>query len=234
VLRNALLGDVTILLSQYDLIRRNFYKGITLTFLNKQHLFFLFLTLVLTYLFYHFLDQSITLYFHELNNNYHTLHEILIQITRLGNSAWYLIPSILLFIYFKKFTIQPYEATMALYLFVTNLAAGLLVWLFKVPFGRARPVEYLEEGIYGFQWFKIEPSYVSFPSGHSITIISTVVAFSLLFPKWRYLLLPLGALIAFSRVALTEHYMSDVIFASFLGTMVALFLHAYYFKTKES
>jgi membrane-associated phospholipid phosphatase len=40
-------------------------------------------------------------------------------------------------------------------------------------------------------------------------------------------------LVAFSRVVLTQHYMSDVVFASFLGTMVAIYLHQYYFKSKE-
>lgn len=204
-----------------------------MTSFDKNHLLFFVFTLGLTYIFYQFFDKSIALYFHEFNSNNHTVHELFTHITRLGNSAWYLIPSILLYIYFKKFSPQPYAATIALYIFVTNLVAGLLVWLFKVPFGRARPVEYLQENIYGFQWFRIEPDYVSFPSGHTITIISTVVAFSLLFPKWRHLLLPIGAFIAFSRVVLTKHYMSDIIFASFLATLVALFLHSYYFKNQE-
>ena len=203
-------------------------------FFNKQHLLFLSLTVVFTFLFYQFMDKSIALYFYQFNHNYPTLHILLTQITRLGNSAWFFIPSVLLFFYFKKIKKDSDKAFIARYIFMTNLVAGLLVWLLKVPFGRARPVEYLEHGIYGFQWFKIDPHYVSFPSGHTITIISTVVAFSLLFPKWKYLFLPLGVLIAFSRVALTKHYMSDVVFASFLGTMVAIFLHAYYFKTKES
>jgi len=205
-----------------------------LTFFDKKHLFFFLITLILTFIFYQFIDKSIALYFHNVNTTNESIHNIFSLITSFGNSAWYLIPSLLLFVYFKKIKNYTSGATIALYIFVTNAVAGILVWLFKVPFGRARPVEFLQENIYGFQWFEFKPDYVSFPSGHTITIISTVVAFSLLFPKWRYLFLPLGALIAFSRVALTEHYMSDVIFASFLGTMVALFLHAYYFKTQES
>lgn len=205
-----------------------------MTFFNKKHLVFFFLTLVLTFIFYQFLDKSIALYFHNLNTTNESIQKIFSFITLFGNSAFYLIPSLLLFLYFKKIKNDASTATIALYIFVTNAVAGVLVWLFKVPFGRARPIEFLQENIYGFQWFRIEPDYVSFPSGHSITIISTVVAFSLLLPKWKYLFLPLGVLIAFSRVALTEHYMSDVIFASFLGTMVALVLHAYYFKTQES
>lgn len=162
------------------------------------------------------------------------VYDIFTVITAFGNSALYLIPSILLYVYFKKINLKPKAASMALYIFVTNAVAGVLVWLLKVPFGRARPIEFLQEKIYGFHWFEIKPDYVSFPSGHTITIISTVVAFSLLFPKWKYLFLPLGGVVAFSRVVLTEHYMSDIIFASFLGAMVAILLHKYYFNFQES
>lgn len=200
-------------------------------FEKKQVLFFI-STLMLTVILYQFADKTISTYFYTLHNE--TVTEVFKVLTTFGNSAWYFIPSILLFFYFKKIKKDFNKTVIALYIFMTNLVAGLLVWVFKVPFGRARPKLYLEDNIYGFQWFEIKPDLVSFPSGHTITIISTVVAFSLLFPKWKYLLLPLGALIAFSRVVLTQHYMSDVVFASYLGTMVAIYLHQYYFKSKES
>ena len=198
---------------------------------ERKYILFFIGTLIITVLLYQFADKTISTYFYTLNNE--TVTQLFKLLTGLGNSAWYLIPSILLFFYFKKITKEENKALIALYLFMTNLVAGLLVWLLKVPFGRVRPKLYFEQNLYGFEWFEIQPNFVSFPSGHTITIISTVVAFSLLFPKWRYLLLPLGALIAFSRVVLTKHYMSDVIFASFLGTMVAIALHQYYFKPKE-
>jgi len=198
---------------------------------ERKYMFFFISTLITTILLYQFADKAIATYFYTLHNQ--TVTELFNVLTGLGNSAWYFIPSILLFFYFKKIKNQPNETLIALYIFMTNLVAGLLVWVFKVPFGRARPKLYLEHNLYGFQWFEIKPDLVSFPSGHTITIISTVVAFSLLFPKWKYLLLSLGALVAFSRVVLTKHYMSDVVFASFLGTMVAIYLYQYYFKSKE-
>ena len=141
-------------------------------------------------------------------------------------------PLYLLFWYFRKLKNQEY-ATMALYIFMTNVIAGIGVWFFKIPFGRMRPEFYLDEGLYGFTWFAIDADYASFPSGHTITIISTAVALSLLFPRLKYIFLPIGAVVAFSRVVVTAHYLSDVVFASFLGTMVAIALHKYYFKSKE-
>ncbi|HHH19738.1 MAG TPA: phosphatase PAP2 family protein [Campylobacterales bacterium] len=198
--------------------------------LQPKYLFFFAVTVALVVVLYLFADREIATYFDTLDNP--DIRHFFKSITHLGKSEWYLIPSILLFWYFRKKEHYEY-ATMALYVFVTNVVAGLGVWLFKIPFGRMRPEFYLDEGRYGFEWFEIDADYASFPSGHTITIVSTVVALSLLFPRLKYLLLPVGAVIAFSRVAVTAHYLSDVIFASFLGTMVAIALHRYYFKSKE-
>ncbi|MBU1667723.1 phosphatase PAP2 family protein [bacterium] len=200
-------------------------------FFERKYILFLINTLILTVLLYQFADKTISTYFYTLDNK--IFKEVFAILTEFGNSAWYFIVSILLFVYFKIIKKQFKAASMALYIFMTNLIAGLLVWVFKIPFGRARPKLYFQENLYGFEWFEIKPDLVSFPSGHSITVISTAVALSLIFPKWKYLFLPLAALVAFSRVVLTQHYMSDVVFASFLGSMVAIFLHQYYFKSKE-
>ncbi len=195
----------------------------------KYFLFFI-VTVIFVVLSYNFVDRSVATYFHELRGS--ELQQFFKSITFLGNSEWYLVPSILLFFYFRKKENREY-ATMAMYIFMTNVVAGLGVWLFKAPFGRMRPELYLKDGLYGFEWFKIDSHYVSFPSGHTITIISTVVAFSLLFPRWKYFFVPAGFIIAFSRVVVTAHYVSDVLFASFLGTMVAICLHHYYFQDKK-
>ena len=199
--------------------------------IQKRYKFSLLLVTILTILSYQYIDREIATYFHTLHNE--TMTEVFKFFTTFGNSAWYFIPSTLLFVFFKKIKKHNHNALIASYIFMTNLIAGLLVWVFKIPFGRVRPKLFFEQNLYGFKWFKIQSDFVSFPSGHTITIISTVVALSLLLPKWKYLFLPFGILVALSRVVLNQHYLSDVLFASFLGTMVALFLHQYYFKNKE-
>jgi len=187
--------------------------------------------IVITILLYHFADRQIASYFYTLDNK--PLKDIFEFFTEFGKSEWFLVPSFLLFWYFKK-THKPNYSLIAFYIFMTNVVAGIGVWFFKFPFGRMRPKLYLLNDLYGFEWFEIKAKFASFPSGHTITAISSAVAFSLLFPKWKYLFLSLGALIAFSRVVLTQHYLSDVVFASFLGTLVAVVLHQYYFKTKRA
>jgi membrane-associated phospholipid phosphatase len=198
-------------------------------FKTTEYIFFI-LTVIITILLYQFADKQIATYFYTLPH--HGIKEFFHFMTRFGKSEWYLIPSILLFWYFRKKEQRRY-ASMALYIFMTNIIAGVVVWFIKVPFGRMRPEFYLKDNLYGFEWFEINHKITSFPSGHTITAISTTVGLSLLFPKYKYIFISFGIIVALSRVIGTEHFMSDVVFASFLGTMVATLLYPYYLK-KES
>jgi len=199
--------------------------------LQKKHYALFALSIVIVVLLYNFADRQIATYFYTMEHN--SFKSFFHFMTRFGKSEWYLVPSILLFWYFKKKGYLKY-AKMAWYIFMTNVVAGVGVWLIKVPFGRARPKLYLKDNLYGFEWFEINHKLTSFPSGHTITAISTAVAMSLLFPKYRYFFIPFGVIVAFSRVVGSNHYLSDVIFASFLGYMVAVMLYKYYFKNQES
>ncbi|MDM5272134.1 phosphatase PAP2 family protein [Sulfurovum sp. zt1-1] len=196
--------------------------------LKVKHLYILAMVASITVLFYLYADREVAKYFYEMDEH-NPIKFFFRTITQAGQSEWFLIPSLILYLWFIQRKVF-LNAKKALYIFMTNVVAGIGVWLFKIPFGRMRPKLYLEDNLYGFQWFEISSKYVSFPSGHTITAISSAVALSLLFPKWKYPILIAGALVAFSRVVITAHYLSDVFFASFLGTMVAYLLYQYYFS----
>ena len=84
---------------------------------------------------------------------------------------------------------------------------------------RARPFTHLE----GFQLLIPEPAGFSFPSGHSAS--SFAGATSLFFMNhrngwWAY---PLAGLIAFSRVYLSVHFVTDITAGILLGVASAFF-----------
>ncbi len=186
------------------------------------------ITLITTILLYLYGDREIALYFYSIPSDT-TLKKFFHFMTRFGKSEWYLVPSFLLYIYFRKIENIKY-AKMSLYIFITNVVAGIGVWFIKVPFGRARPKLYILDNIYGFQWFEFNHKLTSFPSGHTITAISSAFALGFLFPKYRYIFLIFGMIIAFSRVVGVNHYMSDIIFASFLGYFVALIIYKRFYR----
>lgn len=195
--------------------------------INKQYIItFLFVLAVCT-ISYFYIDRELSLaVFYAKDDCY--VH-FLGKITSLGKSIWYIVPSLLLFIFFHAQSKRRYAA-FSFYVLITNIVVGILVWLIKFPFGRLRPKVFLNGGEYGFKGLGVHYEYVSFPSGHAMTIVATVVALGFIFPKYRIPLYLGGALVALSRIATNSHFLSDVLMGSCIGAICAFVLYKYSIK----
>lgn len=94
--------------------------------------------------------------------------------------------------------------------------------LLKVLCGRDRPELLFLYGQYGFHLFAgMSNAEFSFPSGHACTAGAIMASLACFYPKrsWYYLLL--AFLLAFSRVGLTQHYLSDILAGVLIGLVVA-------------
>jgi membrane-associated phospholipid phosphatase len=96
--------------------------------------------------------------------------------------------------------------------------AGAAARVIKIGTGRARPSVKTELAWNGP---RLSEKYHAFPSGH--TAASTAFFAVLVFVSWRIGLacaaIPL--VIGFSRMYVAAHYLSDVVFAAFLGVLCA-------------
>jgi undecaprenyl-diphosphatase len=96
--------------------------------------------------------------------------------------------------------------------------AGIGARVVKVATGRARPNVQAEA-----EWNgpRINARYNAFPSGH--TAASTAFFAALAFASWRIGagLLAIPLLIAFSRMYVAAHYLSDVVCAAIIGVVAA-------------
>lgn len=114
------------------------------------------------------------------------------------------------------------------FLFLSVGVVGLAVSLVKHFIGRARPMAaFFLSGPDRHLTFDVmvwKSSYASFPSGHATTAFAAAVAFGALFPRLRWPLVALAAVVAVTRVVLGSHYPSDVIAGAVLGTAFALFM----------
>jgi undecaprenyl-diphosphatase len=96
--------------------------------------------------------------------------------------------------------------------------AGVAARVVKISTGRARPNVQTQA-----EWNgpRLSPRYNSFPSGH--TAASTAFFATLAFASWRigagFLVIPI--LIAFSRMHVAAHHLSDVVCAAMIGAMAA-------------
>lgn len=184
--------------------------------------------ILLCMLSYNFMDIKAALWFHTLHNG--LAEDLFNIITDCGESQWYLVSGMLLFVVFR--TRNPLRAHSGLFLSSSVAVSGVSADIIKYIAGRARPILYFSEQLYGFNCFHYEYEWISFPSGHATTAFSVTIVLTTLYPKWRILFLFAGTLIAFSRIFLTQHYISDVLAGSLLGTASSILLYNLYFKTK--
>lgn len=157
-------------------------------------------------------------------------YDLLIWFTWLGESQWILVPAAL--VYWINRNKNAQLSSQAGYIFVTNAATGITVNIIKVFLPRYRPLLYFSDGAFGFthEWIPFEPSHLSFPSGHTVTVFSLAVAGGLLQPKYRWHFLIFASMIAASRVLVTAHYLSDVLIGAWFGVTLTLILTRRYFS----
>jgi len=104
----------------------------------------------------------------------------------------------------------------------------------KFLLGRHRPVMLFENNRYGLEFFSTKWELNSTPSGHTLRAFSILTALSLLFRRFTPLFLTIAILIGASRVIVTAHYPSDVLFGAFIGIFSALWTYRYFFEKDSS
>jgi membrane-associated phospholipid phosphatase len=102
--------------------------------------------------------------------------------------------------------------------------AGLANIILKLAIGRPRPKEVLWNNAHPWQHLPLgDSSFMSFPSGHTATTAALAVVLAAILPaRWRPLAWAWVVLVAAARVlAVTPHYLGDVIAGAALGIGIA-------------
>jgi membrane-associated phospholipid phosphatase len=169
------------------------------------------------------IDLPVAVYFHGVEGAWWV--EMFGFVTEAGDSKWTLVPSLVVgavFWWRRREIARP-----ALAVFAAVAGSGLMVNAFKIMLCRYRPAAYFDRGFYGFDpfAFAVEYSRNSFPSGHATTAAGAAVALGLIFPRFRFVFWAAGALVAFSRVPITAHYLSDVLAGGLVGVWWGVWMH---------
>ena len=164
------------------------------------------------------MDSAITNF---IMNNWHGadwLNHVFKFITRLGDAGFIWVTLILVLVCIPKTRKVGLILTFALALEVlmTNIILKPIV---------ARPRPYADnEGIVSFlkSIGLTAPSDASFPSGHAGSSFAVAVALIMLVGIKGLPAILLASLIAFSRVFLCVHYLTDVLAGALIGSLVAI------------
>jgi len=176
---------------------------------------------VLSVISYYFWDVPLMRYCQGLNPAIVAAAEI---ITQAGDSLWYFILLVPAFIFIRFVWKNEHWSAKILYLILCISLSGILNTGIKWLTGRNRPINLIEDGVFGFDFFRIMYVYetTSFPSGHTVTAFALATAVSFLYPRLRVPAFIIAAVIGLSRVVLTAHYLSDVIAGAVVGIICSL------------
>jgi len=105
-----------------------------------------------------------------------------------------------------------------LFVGLSHVTARFVADILKPPFSRLRPFEALASEGGHDTWFAAVGN--SFPSGHAVHFWSLFFPLAVLFPRWRAALVVLPVLLSAARVAVNDHYLSDVLASASLAALV--------------
>ncbi|MCD7060875.1 phosphatase PAP2 family protein [Pelagibacterium xiamenense] len=161
-------------------------------------------------------------------------------ITDFGTSGWILYPTLLGMIGGYGLTHLPLTyswhwaaralAAISFYVFASVGISGLVTVFLKRLIGRGRPLYIEDHGILYFNPLQLlDWRLHSFPSGHATTAMAfSVVLVTILNGRYRIALFGMGLAIGLSRIVVGDHYLSDVIGGTTVGTLSAILIRDFF------
>ena len=171
---------------------------------------------------YRYIDLPIARYFYTLKGSWieHLFHAI----TMAGNSLPYIFISLFGYCFFRYFRSNEKKANGFMLVFLAVALSGIITDIMKWIMGRYRPQKYFDDSLYGFDFFHFKAAYTSFPSGHTTTAFALAMMLSFLFPRFQWVWWFFAIVIGVSRIILSQHYVSDVIFGAYIGVLSVMFI----------
>ena len=154
-----------------------------------------------------------------LLNPYHSkwLDVFFSKFTFLGDGLFVVILAVILF-----FTSKTQRSSILI--LISYIISGLLAQLLKHSFNAPRPKMFFNSNTYKHFIDGVSISnYESFPSGHTTSAfaLAFILAHSTSKKSFQIILLFLAIAAGYSRIYLGQHFLTDVLFGSFLGTFIS-------------
>lgn len=164
---------------------------------------------------YYFIDQPVAAYF----SAFDLMHRVpgMRVIMAMGEGPIYVVLFFLLALFFRYVHREVHWERRCWFLWGVVTLTTFLCLILKVTLGRARPILWLNDQIYGFYGWHTTAHYWSFPSGHTATLTSVLLGLACLFPRYLSICLFMTVLFMVARVICIHHYVSDVVGTFYLS-----------------
>lgn len=150
-----------------------------------------------------------------INNHHNGFFDVLFKLITLFGDGIMTVIVVLVLLFFKF----RYAVLAAITFAYSSLAIQVLKHLFKAP----RPLKYFEDimPIRTIEGYPVH-EWNSFPSGHTASVFTLAVVLTYLLPNrhGHWIIIPIAALTAFSRVYLAQHFMEDIIAGSIIAVIM--------------
>jgi membrane-associated phospholipid phosphatase len=132
---------------------------------------------------------------------------------------------------------RPGVAAKIFFVALTCEVTGLAGLILRILTGRTRPLAHAAQGFYGVwhdgHWIIGKYEFSAFPSGHAATAVGLAAAAWLVHRGWGAVAAVYALAVAWSRIALQCHHLSDVVASTVLAIPLAVLAKKVLFPTVE-
>ncbi len=219
---------------------------------------FLLFTIVLTLIFFFFLDIYIFKASRSVSGYYFFFfNEVIDPLSDILNPLYFMIGSVLVLTIIKnylKITKQPKKllflkrslrqnsevifTSMDFYynvfkhVLLSLICAGAVCHVFKYFLGVSRPKFFFLEAYDRNNFFNWEHKINALPSGHTQAAFSMAILFVLYVNRYYLIIFSLAFLMGVSRIFMSMHFPSDLIFGGYIGVIIPLVVYKISFESK--
>ena len=110
------------------------------------------------------------------------------------------------------------------------IATGAVCHIFKYVLGVSRPKYYFLYGYERIDNFNLEHKVNALPSGHTQASFTLAILFYIYCNRYAFIIFFTASMIALSRIFMSMHFPSDLIFGAYLGSVFPIILYYYIYK----
>ena len=130
------------------------------------------------------------------------------------------------------FSIFYYYRLIIKHCLISIIVAGIACNVLKYIMGVARPKYFFLENAERIDFFNIIQKMNSFPSGHTQAAFTMAVLILFYVNRFSILVFLLASLMGISRIFMSMHFPSDIIFGAYLGFIIPIALYNHFFIAK--